>query len=124
VEQNMQRTLWLGYERPPHADAVAHPANEDELRLVMALLELPGRDRNRLSGHLRNWLSASERETPHNRPGVAVRFGEGLYQPVPWRLAKWLACVLPIGDGGAISTRSRIRRWLENEQESQLIVPE
>jgi hypothetical protein len=110
----MQRILWLKYERPPHADAVAYPAGESDLKLVMALLELPSRDRCRLSGHLRNWLKASGGKSPFDRPGVAVRFGEGLYQPVPWRLAKWLACVLPMGDGAAVSTRSRFRRWLDN----------
>ncbi len=120
----MQRILWLKFERPPHADAVVHPANEDELRLVMALLELPHRDRNHLSELLRNWLSASEKKSPFERPGVAVRFGGGLYQLVPWRLAKWLACVLPIGDGGAVSTSSRIRQWLENETNRQVLLPE
>ena len=94
------------------------------MRLVTALLELPWRDRNRLGGLLRNWLSAANREPAVERPGVAVRFGDGLYQPVPWRLAKWLACVLPIGDGGAISTRCRIRRWLEDERDSQILGPE
>jgi hypothetical protein len=117
----MPRILWLRYERPPHKDAVAHPANEDELRLVMALLELPHRERTHLSGLLRNWLKATEKDSPFDRPAIAVRFGEGLYQPVDWRLAKWLACVLPIGEGGAITTRSRIRRWLENEPAFKII---
>ncbi len=120
----MQNILWLRFERPPHPDAVAHPANEDELRLVLALLALPWWERNRLSGLLRNWLSAAQGQPPLERRGVAVRFGDGLYQPVPWRLAKWLACVLPIGNGGAISTRGRIRRWLENERNSQILAPE
>ena len=120
----MQRILWLKFERPPHPDAVVHPANEEELRLVLALLELPGPDRSRLSGLLRNWLSASENVAPHDRPGVAVRFGAGLYQPIPWRLAKWLACVLPINEGGAISTRRRIQHWLENENNARIILPE
>lgn len=114
----MQRILWLKFERPPHPNAVVHPATETDLRLVMALLEQPWRERNHLSGLLRNWLSAQEAVSPFERPGVAVRFGEGLYQPVPWRLAKWLACVLPIGDGGALSTRSRIRNWLEHQTRS------
>ncbi len=120
----MQNILWLRFERPPHPDAVAHPANVEDLRLVLALLELPWRERNRLSGLLRNWLSAAEEQCPIDRPGVAVWFGDGLYQPVPWRLAKWLACVLPIGDGGAISTRNRIQSWLENEKESRILLPE
>lgn len=117
----MQRILWLKFERPPHPNAVVHPATESELRLVMALLELPHRERNHLSGLLRNWLTAAEKDSPWDRPRVAVRFGDGLYQPVPWRLAKWLACVLPIGDGGAISTRGRIRNWLETSPRSTLL---
>lgn len=120
----MQRILWLKFERPPHPDAVAHPATESELRLVAALLKLPWRERNHLSGLLRNWLSQSEKDSPFDRPGVAIRFGEGLYQPIPWRLAKWLACVLPIGEGGAICTRGRIRNWLENESENRVLTPE
>jgi hypothetical protein len=120
----MQHILWLSYERPPHPDAVAHPASEDELRLVMALLDLPHRERTHLSGLLRNWLKAAEQEPLFDRPAVAVRFGDGLYQPVPWRLAKWLACVLPIGTGGAISTRARIRQWLDSVPHSEIVRPE
>jgi hypothetical protein len=120
----MQRILWLKFERPPHPEAVVHPANEEELRLVIALLEMPARERGRLSGLLRNWLSASEKFPVHDRPGVAVRFGEGLYQPVSWRLAKWLACVLPISESGAIATRRRIQHWLETEKETRIVVPE
>ena len=120
----MQRILWLKFERPPHPDAVVHPANEEEVRLVLALLEMPFCDRNRLSGLFRNWLSASEKLPLHDRPGVAVRFGEGLYQPIPWRLAKWLACVLPMSDGAALSTRRRIQHWLENEKKAEIILPE
>ncbi len=120
----MQRILWLRYESPPHVDAVAHPANAEELRLVMALLNLPQRERNHLSGLLRNWLKAACEKSLHDRPAVAVRFGEGLYQPIPWRLAKWLSCVLPIGDGGTITTRCRIRQWLENANEDRVLAPE
>ena len=120
----MQRTLWLKFERPPHPDAVVHPASEEELRLVVALLELPVRERNHLSGLLRNWLKRCGRQSPFDRPGVAVRFGAGLYQPIPWRLAKWLASVLPISESGAIAIRRRIQHWLENENESRIIVPE
>lgn len=115
----MQRTLWLVYERPPHPDAVAYPANAEELELVLTVMKLPHRDRCHLSGLLRNWLAEVKDEDPIDRPGVAVRFGAGLYQPVPWRLAKWLSCILPINESGAESTRGQIRAWLENETLSQ-----
>ncbi len=120
----MQRTLWLKFEKPPHPEAVVHPANQEELRLVLAVLGLPHRERCHLSGLLRNWLKGCETQSPFDRPRVAVRFGDGLYQVVPWRLAKWLASVLPISDSGACSTRQRIRHWLESENKTKIIMPE
>lgn len=117
----MQRTLWLQYERPPHPDAVVYPAGEDDLKLVLAVFELPYRERCRLSGLLRNWLSEAESQNPFERPGVAVRFGEGLYHRLPWRFAKWLSCVLPIPEGGAVRTRTRILAWLENDNPSKFV---
>ena len=79
----MQKILWLKFERPPHPDAVAHPANEEELRLVLALLELPWRERNRLSGLLRNWLSAAEEQSPLIGPASRCGLGTGFINRFP-----------------------------------------
>ncbi len=120
----MEHFLWLVYEQPPHGDAVAYPASVEDLRVVLALLKLTLRERTHLSELLRNWLAAHKEESPFDRPSVAVRFGEGLYHPLPWRLAKWLACILPIHLGGARMLQTRIQHWLENREESQTLVLE
>ena len=124
IEENamqMERILWLQYERPPHPDAVVYPAGEEDLKLVLAVMDLPYRERCHLSGLLRNWLSEAESQNPFERPGVAVRFGAGLYHPVPWRFAKWLSCILPLPDAAAERTRKRIQNWLENEKPAEFV---
>lgn len=45
----MHRTLWLQYERPPHADAVIYPASEADVKLALAALTLPYPERCRLA---------------------------------------------------------------------------
>src|SRR5262245_7736848 len=106
------RLLHLAYERPPHRDAVHHAATEDDARLVLHLLASAYPDRLALATTLRNRLNA-ERSRPaiRCRP-IPVEANDGLYRAISWRLAQWLACVLPASDSTIDRTRARIARWL------------
>ncbi|MGH7201206.1 MAG: hypothetical protein ACREJB_11425 [Planctomycetaceae bacterium] len=110
----MSRMLWLVYERPPHPDAVSVPATEDDLRFVLEWLSLRYAKRLHLAGQLRNFLGREGRRSPFDRPSVPCRRASGLYRLVPWRLAKWLACVLTAPDAVIARTRSRIETWLRD----------
>lgn len=120
----MPRLLWLCYERPPHRDAVSYPAGEEDARLILELLASSYLRRLQLAVQFRNYLaeqnalpSFARRWVPCRRPST------GLYQPVPWRLAKWLAAVLPAPETTLDRTATRIRAWLESSREPQIVSP-
>jgi len=108
----MPRVLWLAFERPPHPDAVCHPATADDVHLVLELFASPRPMRMRWSEQLRNYLSQQADIAPWSRPAVPCRRACGLYVLVPWRFAKWLSVVLPAADGLLERTAQRLQRWL------------
>jgi hypothetical protein len=109
----MPRLLWLAFERPPHPDAVCHPATADEVQLVLEFLAGSVTQRRQRAEQLRNYLAQQAALPPWSRPAVPCRRATGLYVLVPWRLAKWLATVLPATDGLLERTRGRLQRWLQ-----------
>lgn len=119
----MPRILWLVYERPPHPDAVSCPAGEEDARLVLELLARPYSQRLHLAEQLRNFHKGQDRRPIADRQRVPCRRPSGLYHPVPWRLAKWLACVLPAGTAVIERTTTRIHTWLEQNSETQVVSP-
>jgi hypothetical protein len=106
------RLLWLAFESPPHPDAVCHPATPDEVHLVLELLASPSSERRRWAEQLRNYFAQQASLAPWSRPAVPCRRASGLYVLVPWRLAQWLAAVLPAADGLLERTSQRLVRWL------------
>ena len=117
------RLLWLVYERPPHPDAVPYPAGEDDVRLAIELLESPYVRRRHVSEQLRNFLATQLRRSPLERQRVPCRRASGWYQLVPWRLAKWLAAVLPARDSIAATTARRLRDWLAQGGSAAVLDP-
>ena len=107
------RVLWLVYERVPHPEAVCYGASAEDVGLVLELFGKPYAERIRLAGALRSYLREQEGRALLERRWAPVRRESGLYQPVPWRLAKWLACVLRAEHGVVERTGRRLRRWLE-----------
>jgi hypothetical protein len=105
------RLLWLTYERPPHPDAVCHPATEEETDFVLALLRRPYRERMHLTGQLIRFLAEEVRRAPVLRRALACRTPGGLYHCVSWRLAKWLRHALPATESAVDDTIARIERW-------------
>ncbi|MBX3437581.1 MAG: hypothetical protein KF861_08835 [Planctomycetaceae bacterium] len=105
------RLLWLTFEHPPHPDAVSHPASDEELEFVLALLRRPIAERTRLAGQLINFLAEQNRRPALDRQSVACRTPAGLYRCVPWRLAKWLRHVLPAPQSVIERTTARIEHW-------------
>lgn len=119
----MTRILWLVFERVPHPDAVAYPAGEDDARFVRELFALPYAERLRLAGQLRRFEASESVRPAVARRFVSCRMPSGLYHPVPWRLARWLARVL-IADEAVISRAgARIDRWLNHAAESPILIP-
>jgi hypothetical protein len=108
----MPRLLWLAFERLPHPDAVCHPATDDDVRFVLELLATSATHRRRLAAQLRRYLAQQAHIAPWRRPGIPCRRESGLYVIVPWRLAKWLAAVLPASDGLIDRTSRRLTHWL------------
>lgn len=107
----MAQILWLAYERPPHPDAVCHPATEADVAFVLECLEAPPEERRRLAEKLRSALHQQRRLPPWSRPCVPCRRPSGLYVLIPWRLALWLAAVLPAADGLIERTHRRLAQW-------------
>lgn len=105
------RLLWLTYERPPHPDAVCHPASEDEADFVIALLQRSHRERMHLTGQLIRFLAEQQHLAMMDRRSVACRTPSGLYRCVPWRMAKWLRHVLPAAESVIQHTVNRIDHW-------------
>ncbi len=110
----MPRILWLAFERPPHVDAVCHPATAEDVHLVLELLTQPTTGRAELASKLRRMLDGQRSISPWSRPTIPCRRSNGLYVLISWRLAKWLSVVLPASDGLIERTERRLRRWLEH----------
>ena len=117
------RLLWLVYERPPHPDAVSYPAEEDDVRLAIELLESPYVRRRHVAEQLRNFLAAQSRRSPLDRQRVPCRRASGWYHLVPWRFAKWLAAVLPAPDSIAAATARRLHDWLAQGDSAVILDP-
>lgn len=107
----MSRILWLAYERPPHPDAVCHPATQADVLLVLELLERPEPVRRHMAESLRGMLREQREIVPWQRPSIPCRQQNGWYVLIPWRLAQWLAAVLPATDGLIDRTARRLERW-------------
>ena len=116
------RELWLAYERVPHPDAVCYGATAEDVELVLDLFAKPYAERVRLVEALRNYLKEQAGRGLLERRWVPVRRASGLYHAMPWRLAKWLACVLGAEEGVIEGTGVRLRRWLEGREERSLQV--
>ena len=117
----MPRLLWLAFERPPHPDAVCHPATRDEVHFVLELFEATSAQRRHWAEQLRSYLAQQQKLPPWSRPEVPCRRPSGLYVLVPWRLAAWLAAVLPAAEGMLERTAGRLRRWLEHSETVALV---
>lgn len=108
----MSAVLWLAFERPPHPQAVCHPATGDEVRIVLELFAHPAERRRHLAESLARMVQAQARIAPWQRPCVPCRRTSGLYVLIPWRLAQWLAAVLGATDGLIERTQRRLEAWL------------
>lgn len=119
----MPRILWLAFERPPHPDAVCHPATVDDVLFALELLEFPEDHRRRLAAQLRRYLAQQAGIAPWSRPAVPCRRLSGMYALVPWRFAQWLAAVLPATQGLLDRTHNRLKSWLEAQSPSTVLNP-
>ena len=119
----MSRLLWLAFERPPHPDAVCHPATVDDVLFVLELLAATEPRRQRLSEQLQGYLAQQQDMAPWSRPAVPCRRESGLYALIPWRMAKWLSLVLPASAGMIERTRQRLERWLQDATPLRIVNP-
>lgn len=119
----MSRLLWLAFERPPHPDAVCHPATVEDVLFVLELLETPETRRRHLAVQLRGYLAQQRDLAPWSRPAVPCRRESGLYALVPWRMASWLSHVLPATPGLIDRTRLRLERWLQAGSSARVVNP-
>lgn len=110
--------VWLVYARPPHPLAVCHPAREDEVHLVLELLAACPAQRQAWAERLRQLLAEQDRWPPWQRAAVPCRRASGLYVLIPWRLAAWLAVVLPASEGVRERLALQLRHWLATRQTS------
>lgn len=106
------RILWLTYERLPHPDAVIHPAEEREVRLVLTLLEYPIARRAQLVERLKNIFLKILQRPVFDRPNIPARMENGLYFPVNWRFALWLSHVLSFDGSRKEQLVSALQTWL------------
>lgn len=110
----MPRILWLAFERPPHVDAVCHPATREDVHLVLELLAQPATIRSAMAEKLRRMLAGQSPFSPWSRSSIPCRRSNGLYILISWRLAKWLSVVLPAAEGLIERTTQRLQRWLDH----------
>lgn len=115
---NRQGCAWLVYARPPHPHAVCHPAHEDEVHLVLELLAASPAQRQDWAQQLQGFLAEQSRWPPWQRAAVPCRRASGLYVLVPWRLAAWLAVVLPAPQGVRERLATQLRHWLATRRTS------
>lgn len=119
----MSRILWLAYERVPHPDAVSFPAGEDDAHFVVELLSKPYRDRLQVAEQLRGFLKQQHKLPVFDRQRIPCRRESQLFHLIPWRLAKWLSIVLTANDAAITRTIVRIRHWLQNGDQPQIVSP-
>ncbi len=119
----MPRILWLAFEKPPHPDAVCHPATVDDVLFALELLEFPEEHRCRLAEQLRRYLAQQTGIAPWSRPAVPCRRQSGMYALVPWRFAQWLSVVLPASQGLLERTKLRLEAWLKSQTASKVVNP-
>jgi hypothetical protein len=117
------RILWLAFERPPHPDAVCHPATVGDVLFVLEWLEATELERQRRSGELRRSLAQQAGLAPWERPAIPCRRESGVYTLVPWRLAHWLSRILPATPGVLERTRRRLEDWLGTTAERAIVRP-
>lgn len=117
------RTVWLVYERSPHPDAVSSPADARDVRLILHLLERTRNERVQIAERLRAILAEIERRSPFERPGIPARTPEGIYRPISWRLAKWLACVLRCDGSVRERVTGRLHAWLSSGSDGEACRP-
>jgi hypothetical protein len=108
------RLLWLGFERPPHPDAVCHAATSADVDFVLEWLEQPESARQRIAQQLRRYVDDQSHLCLWQRPSIPCRRPAGLYVLLPWRLAKWLSCILPATPTAIDRTRRRLEAWLQH----------
>jgi hypothetical protein len=106
------RSICLAYEQPPHPDAVCHFASEEQVFLVSDWLTADEPQRRALSQQLRRYLALQSHMSPLDRPAIPCRHRAGLYVLIPWRLALWLAAVLPAAEDVLRETAQRLNDWL------------
>lgn len=110
----MHRILWLTFEKPPHPDAVRHPATAEDVLFALELLTAPVQYRQRLAEQLRGYLDLQAGLAPWARPAIPCRRMSGWYSLVPWRFAKWLSVVLPATPGALERTQQQLQTWLNS----------
>ena len=91
--------------------------------LVLELLAHPYAKRLQWAEQFKNYLNEQDRLGIFERKTIPCRRASGLYQLISWRLAKWLSKVLPAGDSVIENTKTRIRTWLGEGEDSCLLRP-
>lgn len=119
----MSRLLWLAFEKPPHPDAVCHPATAEDVLLVLEKLEAVADQRRQLGQQLHGYLAQQADLPPWQRPAIPCRRESGLYALIPWRLAKWLSVVLPAETGVIERTTQRLQAWLQQAHGVRTVNP-
>jgi hypothetical protein len=114
MNRETSRILWLTYERLPHPEAVIHPAEEREVRLVLTLMEYPLARRAQLVERLKNIFQKILQMPVFDRPNIPARTENGLYFPVNWRFALWLSRVLPFDGSRKEQLVSALQQWLRD----------
>jgi hypothetical protein len=118
----MPRIIWLNYEKSPHPEAVSHPANEDDARIVLELLGRPPAERLRIAERFRDFVKRQKTLPLFCRETIPCRRQTGLYYLIPWRLAKWLSHVLRTTNPILQRTMSRLQVWLDVRSRSVSVV--
>ena len=117
------RILWLTYEKLPHPDAVTHPADEREVRLVLSLMEYATDRRAQLVERLNKIFQKILKVPVFDRPNIPARMENGLYFPVNWRFALWLSRVLVFEGSRKEHLVSALQNWLAEGSDGAVISP-
>lgn len=106
------RIVWLTHETILHPHVVRYPAQAEDVRLVLNLLDFPLARRQRLVGRLRNILSSLEQIPAIEREGIPARYPDGIFRPISWRLAIWLSIALGADGSELERLRTSCQQWL------------
>jgi hypothetical protein len=117
------RILWLTWERLPHPEAVIHPADEREVRLVLSLMEYPIARRAQLIERLKNIFQKIFKLPVFDRPSIPARMANGLYFPVNWRFALWLSRVLSFEGSRKDQLVATLQNWLAEGSDGDVFSP-